>query len=162
MSKLPDSKFTSGPLLSWDIFINSYQKKLAYADDYSSLAKLSAKNNWMDDWDIETKLFREEKVIIVTNTILHISFASSNIYEMNGYTPKELIGKTPKIFQGVATSSETLKTVNSAIQSRKPFDVSVLNYKKNGDTYKCRINGYPVFNKTRELVNYIAFESVHD
>ena len=162
MSKSPDSKFTSSPLLSWDIFINSYQKKMAFAGDYQSLTKLSIKNKWMDDWDIETKLFREEKVIIVTNTILHIAFASSNVYEMNGYTPKELIGKTPKIFQGAATSTETLSIVNSAIHTRKPFDVSVMNYKKNGDTYKCRIKGYPVFSKSRELVNYIAFENVYD
>ena len=77
---------------------------------------------------------------------------------MNGYTPEEVIGKSPSMFQGKKTSSVVSKQIRRAIQLKKSFEKKVLNYKKNGDIYFCLINGYPIYNEKGEFSHFIAFE----
>jgi PAS domain S-box-containing protein len=160
MHKKTDTYLTSPPLLSWDIFMNGYNKRMALANDFNQLNKLSISEKWIIEWDMEAKLFQEGKIIIVTDPSLHIVYTGGNIFEMNGYTPAELIGKSPKIFQGPDTSIETLLKIRGAINSRKAIDITVLNYKKNKQTYYCHVQEYPVFNKNRELSHFIAFENI--
>ena len=50
------------------------------------------------------------------------------------------------------------KIKNDLIKA-KPTTQNVLNYRKSGDAYLCCVKIYPLFNKDRELVNYIAFEN---
>lgn len=150
----------SSPLLSWDIFMRGYQRKMALAEDYNQLNKISISKNWFDEWDVQTRLFSLGKVIIVTDPSLKIIFASSNIFDMNGYDPAQVKGRHPAMFQGEGSSLETRMVIRTAIKNRQPFDVSILNYKKNASPYLCHIEGYPVFNKKKELSNFIAFESI--
>ena len=101
----------------------------------------------------------EKNVVIITDPNLNIVFASANIYQLNGYTPEEVIGKTPKLFQGENTCTKTSKRIRMAIDKHQPFSERILNYKKNKEVYYCTINGYPVFNQKGDLVNYLAFET---
>ncbi|MGL5113267.1 MAG: PAS domain-containing protein, partial [Flavobacterium sp.] len=48
-----------------------------------------------------------EDVVILTNTKLEIVFASNNLSKMNGYTEKEVLGNSPKMFHGAQTNSLT-------------------------------------------------------
>ncbi|MEO5997326.1 MAG: PAS domain-containing protein [Chitinophagaceae bacterium] len=160
MAKNNDSRPASAPLHSWDIFMEGYQKRMALANDFNELNKLSAAKKWISEWDYETRLFEQGKVIIVTDPLLNIVYATSNIFEMNGYTQQELKGKSTKIFQGKSTSLETRLVIRTAIKSLQSFDTTILNYKKNQRPYYCHIEGYPVFNKNKVLTNFIAFENV--
>ncbi len=160
MPKKNDTPFASPPLLSWDIFMHGYHKRMAMADDFNRLTKLSQSKKWITEWDLESKLFQQGKVIIVTDLSLRIVYASENVFEMNGYTPQELKGQSPKIFQGPDTSLESLFKIREAINNRKPIEISLLNYKKNKEPYYCHVEEYPVFNKNRELANFIAFEDI--
>lgn len=155
-----DTHYASPPLLSWDIFMNSYHRRLALADDFNQLNKLSLAKKWIVEWDIESMLFQQGKVIIVTDSLLRIVYSSNNVFDMNGYTPEEIKGKSPKIFQGPDTSIETLLKVREAIDKAKSIEVTLLNYKKNKQPYYCHVEEYPVFNKNRELSHYIAFENL--
>ena len=94
----------------------------------------------------------------MTDVKLKIVFASHNIVNMNGYCEEEVLGKSPKMFQGEATNATTSSEIRKAIVEQKPFEKTVMNYKKNGDVYACIIKGYPVFNNKGELIHYIAFE----
>lgn len=149
----------SAPLLAWDIVMEGYWKKMALADDKLALQKLARENTWQQEWNLEAILLQQGKVIVVTNPLLQIVFASSNITAMNGYTVTELIGKSPKIFQGKNTDENIKKDIRNAINERRGFHTSLINYKKNGDIYNCTIEGAPVFNKEKQLVNFIAFET---
>lgn len=159
MAKKNDNKFASSPLLCWDIFMNGYQRKLELADDFNQLIKLSLEKKWIIEWDIESKLFRHSKVIIVTDPLLRIVYATGNVYEMNGYTAAELKGRNPRMFQGLGTSLDARLKIREAINNRKPIDITMLNYKKNSQPYYCHVEEYPVFNKNRELSHFIAFEN---
>jgi hypothetical protein len=79
---------------------------------------------------------------------------------MSGYHQEEIIGKSPKVFQGILTSEITKTNIRQAINNKLPFKEIILNYKKDGSTYLCEIEAIPKFNKKGEFLNYIAFERI--
>lgn len=147
------------PLISWDLFSQSFSNKHATVFDASALHKLETKNNWNTSWDFNQKL-QNDTVIVVTNSDLKIVFASRNIVKMNGYNPKEVIGKSPKMFQGQDTDASISYEISQAIKQKQSFEKVVVNYCKDGSTYKCHIQGHPIFNKEGKLINFIAFEKI--
>jgi len=144
------------PLLSWEFYGEHHASLENFKDDLSALTKLT--KNWMFEADYQNELIDKQSVIVVTSPSLEIVYASKNMKKMNGYEPKEVIGNSPKMFQGTNTCSVTSAKVRDAINNEKPFEVSILNYRKDNTTYKCLIKGYPVRDKKGKLVNYIAFE----
>ena len=141
----------SAPLISWDIF-SSQTNEISLFN--------SIQENWKTRDDFHQIVNKSKKSIIVTNINLEIVFVSENIYEMNGFHSFEILGKSPKIFQGKLTSSQISSKIRIAIDERKPFREVVLNYKKDGSTYLCEIEAYPKFNKKGEFINYIAIERI--
>jgi PAS domain S-box-containing protein len=125
--------------------------------DLNRLNLIAVQSKWIDnDWDLSSSL--KEQVVIVTDVKLNIIFASHNIKKMNGYAEAEVLGKSPKMFQGKVTNNTTSNEIRKAIINEEAFEKTVLNYKKNGDVYVCLIKGYPVFNSKGQLSHYIAFE----
>ncbi|GAA6772960.1 PAS domain-containing protein [Flavobacterium sp. CGRL2] len=62
------------------------------------------------------------------------------------------------MFQGPATSKKDLKEIREALKKKIPFEKTLENYRKNGQTYKCKIDAFPVFNLNGEVSHFIAFE----
>ncbi len=62
------------------------------------------------------------------------------------------------MFQGPKTSKVVLKEIREAIKLQIPFEKTIQNYRKDGRTYNCQINGAPVFNLKGKLTHFIAFE----
>lgn len=52
--------------------------------------------------------------------------------EMTGYTPEEVIGKNPKIFQGPETNRVELDRIRHAIEIGEPVQAELFNYRKDG------------------------------
>ena len=115
--------------------------------------------NWSEKINYAKIKNNSPVAVLVTDANLKIVFASSNITDMNGYDYKEIIGNSPKMFQGKATSLESRKNIRIAVENLLPFKEVILNYKKNGETYLCQIEAYPKFDKQGNFVNYIAFET---
>lgn len=144
------------PLLSWN-FYGDYLSQLSKTlNDEQQLSVMANRNGWV------TKDFQpvldNETVVVVTCSKLKIVFASKNIVRMNGYEPEEIIGKSPKIFQGAKTCTTTSGEIRQAIENRQSFEKMVINYRKDGSIYKCHIKSFPIFNKQGELSHFIAFE----
>jgi PAS domain S-box-containing protein len=145
------------PLISWGLSAAFQTEIKKIVLDTNKISNLAQDKKWKNvNWNFRNKL--EEKVILITDTKLNIIFASHNMHKMNGYVENEVLGKTPKMFQGKETVMETSNEIRVAIALQKPFVKQVLNYKKNGELYYCNIEGFPIFNKKGELVNFIAFE----
>lgn len=145
------------PILSWNFHHNYLNVLNKIYIDCDKLNVIAGTNKWRDyDWDFKNKL--KEEVVIVTNAKLEIVFASHNLAKMNGYTEEEVLGKSPKMFQGNDSNLTTSSEIRKAIQLQQPFETTVLNYNKNGETYLCLIKGFPVFNSKGELSHFIAFE----
>jgi PAS domain S-box-containing protein len=146
------------PLLAWDFHYEYLNELRAIFADLKKVDKISSRFKWNDkNLDIKNRILDE--VILVTDANLKIVFASNGIKKMTGYAESEIIGKTPKMFQGPKTSETVLKEIKIAIQSQVPFEKILENYKKDGKIYKCKINSVPIFNLKGELSHFIAFES---
>jgi PAS domain S-box-containing protein len=145
------------PIFCWDFHNEFLTAVKSFFQDLNKLNSIASQNKWIqNNWDIKNSL--KEEVIIVTDAKLKIVFASHNIVKMNGYVEAEVLGKSPKMFQGEATNQITSNEIRKAIVEQLPFEKIVMNYKKNGEVYACLIKGFPVFNVKGDLSHYIAFE----
>ena len=144
--------------MCWDIFMEGFHKRLELSHDIQQLTRLSQQQRWQHDFNFEQQLIWSNKTVLVTDHTLNIVYASSNLFFMNGYMPEEVIGRNPSMFQGKDTCPETRFHIRQAIEQRVPVETSILNYRKNGDTYICHLQEYPLFNHKNALVNFIAFE----
>ena len=137
------------PLISWDFF----------ASQNFEINKFNAiQKQWKSKVNFREINAQSKLEIIITNVNQEIVFASQGINAMNGYQPFEIIGKSPKIFQGKLTSDESKNNIRKAIQNELPFKEVVLNYRKDGTSYLCEIEAFPKFDVSGDFVNYIAFE----
>lgn len=149
----------SAPLQSWDFFMENYHRLMKCGEDLMNLKKMAKAHGWKLDWDLQEKLVGENKVIIVTTLTQRIVFASSNLLDMTGYIPDEVLGQLPALFQGRGTALQTKAAIRASVKNRVAFQETLLNYRKNGQSYDCVIDAYPVYNKKGEVVNFIAFEN---
>ncbi|KQO29714.1 histidine kinase [Flavobacterium sp. Leaf82] len=147
----------SVPILAWDFHYEYLNELKAVFADLKRVNKISNQYTWNEkNLEIEERI--KDEVILVTDLELKIVFASNGIKRMTGYSEVEVLGKTPKIFQGPKTSKTVLKEIREAIKLQVPFEKTIQNYRKDGRTYKCKINGAPVFNLKGQLTHFIAFE----
>ena len=146
------------PLLSWDIHLDNMYVLSRMQHDIAVINKITEK--LQVSIDIIAELKNKEKVIVITDANYRIEFASSKVLEMTGYLPLEIIGQEPKIFQGPATSKELSSKISEKIKAKEPFNVTLINYKKDNSTYNCNIKGYPIFDKKGRQVKYVAIEQV--
>lgn len=148
-------------LLCWDIVMEGICRRKEFAGDISSLELIKRENQWDFRYErtLDNCLVWENKVIIVTDPTIRIVLATRNIFEMNGYRPAEIIGFSPKLFQGPLTDVDQKKMVAASINDHVAFQTTLINYRKDGSLYRCSIEAYPVFNRSGLLVNFIAFEN---
>lgn len=151
------SRLSKMPLLSWDLYSVFLRNLNGAQHDLSLLNQLSKVYKWNLNLDLSDEL-QTNDAILVTDANLQIVFASKGIAAMSGYEPKEVVGNSPKMFQGKETSIEKRASIRNAISNQQPFDTVVINYKKNGQMYDCHIRSFPIFNKKGELTHFIALE----
>lgn len=144
------------PLSCWEFYGEHFHAKADFKQDIELLHKLSA--SWGVTPDFYNELIVNKAVVVITDPTLKIVYASHNLERMNGYLPDEVIGKTPKMFQGAETCPSISKKIRSAINAKQSFEESLINYRKDKSIYLCTIKGFPVLDAEGKLINYIAFE----
>lgn len=151
-------QINSFPIDSLDWYGVYFDKVAKGGYDINILNQLAAKYRWQSQPQINQELFNKEHVIVVTDSHLKIVHASHNISEMNGYAVEEIIGKSPKMFQGALTCKVTSNYISNAIKNKHSFEAVLTNYRKDGSAYKCWIKGEPLFNEKGKVVHFIAYE----
>jgi PAS domain S-box-containing protein len=139
------------PITNWE-FLEGY------SSDEVEFRKIQ--KNWSDNTNYMLLAKKQNSEFLVTDKNFKIIYASKNIMRINGYEIKEIIGKSPSMFQGADTSEITKKNIRESIKNLKPFKEVILNYKKSGEKYYCHIEAYPKFGKNGEFLNYIAIEKI--
>lgn len=144
------------PLLSWDFHLNNLNELSKTFNDIFAIKKIT--NKLTVSVDLIKEFKDNSKVIVITSPDLEIEFASSNILEMTGYLPSELIENSPKMFQGENTDDIVSRTIRNKVNKKQSFEAVLLNYRKDNSEYNCQIKGYPIFNKKGALIKYAAVE----
>ncbi len=87
-----------------------------------------------------------------------IIYTNDAFTKMTGYSKEEVIGKTPKLFQGPNTNKAELKRIKKAIKRWDSCEIEVINYKKNGEEFWNNIAISPVADSTGSFTHWISIQ----
>ena len=112
-----------------------------------------------------------ESVITNTNDSVLITDAHSNdnpgqkiVYvneaftKMTGYTKEEVFGKTPRFLQGLKSDRKELNKLSYAIENLESCEITMINYKKNGEEFWINLSVSPVSDQKGLVTHWIAIE----
>ncbi len=87
-----------------------------------------------------------------------ILYVNQAFTKMTGYSPQEVIGKSPRILQGPKTDKQELKRLSDSIRKWKPCEITVINYKKDGEEFWVNFSLSPVANEKGWFTHWISVE----
>lgn len=94
----------------------------------------------------------------INNPGPEIVYVNPAFTRMTGYEPDEVIGQSPRIFQGPSTDRATLDKIRRAIEKNESIDVEIVNYTKKKHAYWVEISLSPVFDEDGNCTHYVAIE----
>jgi len=87
-----------------------------------------------------------------------IVYVNPAFCEMTGYTPEELIGKSPAILQGAETDKNVLDRLREEIPAGKLFHGQTTNYRKEGSTFVMEWKIAPIRTGSENISHYLAIQ----
>jgi PAS domain S-box-containing protein len=87
-----------------------------------------------------------------------IIFVNKAFTSMTGYTAEEVIGKTPRILQGPKTDKAELKKLGEALRRWESCEITVVNYRKNGEEFWMNMSISPVADANGWFTHWISIE----
>ncbi len=87
-----------------------------------------------------------------------IIYVNEAFTRITGYSPEEVIGKTPRILQGEKTDRSELNKIRQALACWEPITVEVINYRKDGSEFWNEFSIVPVADKNGWYTHWIAVQ----
>ncbi|WP_301751433.1 PAS domain-containing sensor histidine kinase [uncultured Erythrobacter sp.] len=112
----------------------------------------------------EVALGRISDLVIITNADLQsptgpkIIYVNDAVTALTGYHPSELVGQSPKIFQGPNTDRETLDRIRSGLRSEISIREELINYRKDASQYWIELSIDPILDNLNNITHFIAIE----
>lgn len=94
--------------------------------------------------------------IIITDTEGIIEYINPKVTKISGYSPQEVIGRTPNIFKSGKHSESFYRDLWLTIKSGKEWQGELFNKKKNGDLFWESALISPVKDKNDSITHFIA------
>lgn len=85
-----------------------------------------------------------------------IVFVNEAFERRTGYSPEEVIGRTPRLLQGPGTQRSELDKIRRAMEQWQPARVDLINYKKSGEAFWVDLEVSPVWDEARKLTHWVA------
>ncbi len=113
---------------------------------------------------LQSVVVNTNDAVIITETepidapgprILYVNEAFTRI---TGYSPEEVLGKTPRILQGAKTDQAQLQKVRNALSRWESITVEVINYRKDGSEFWNEFSLVPVANAKGWYTHWIAVQ----
>lgn len=94
--------------------------------------------------------------LILTDQAKTILWTTANFLSMTGYSPKEVLGQTPRMLQGAGTDPLVARHVGDSLRGSHPVKADLLNYRKDGQSYTCRLWIDPLHGSQGEHTHFLA------
>ena len=144
------------PLMGWGS-IADRRVSQSYEEDQQALQELKKRFKWT--LNISALLKNPFDAIVITDIEEKICWASKGFEQMTGYKASFARNRKPEFLQGPKTSKESKLKISGAIQRRQAVSETIINYRKNGSEYLCRVEISPLYNFENTLTHFIALES---
>jgi len=155
-------------------------KVLSASDDYKSLEIVlnnQLENSFIEGIvlnarDISARKKQEESLLLLERAIDScdngilitdpnqinnpIIYANRAFEKLTGYTYKEVVGKNSDFLVGADSGTMEADKIRKAVRSKSNVALRIKNYKKNGLPFWNDLTLSPVFNKDKELTNFIG------
>jgi PAS domain S-box-containing protein len=97
--------------------------------------------------------------ILITDATVQakIVYANKAFSKLTGYAPNEVIGKTPKILQGVGTDKKVIERLAEALKTGKKFEGRAINYRKDGIPFIMHWRVLPV-RSGKKIIAWLAIQ----
>lgn len=149
----------SKPLLSWDISNENAYERITKAKrrmDIEKIKYFAGKYNWKNDIN-SLFLNNDFEAIVLTDSLEKIMWVNEGFTKMTGYSKQFALNKYPSFLQGEMTSTQKRKEIKMNLQTGKPFELSVINYKKDKTPYTCQVQIFPLY--SNEITHFMALET---
>ena len=113
---------------------------------------------------LETSVAQLNDAVIITDVAPptapgpRIVFVNQAAERLTGYARAELIGQTPRLFQGPRTDQAELRRISAALRQVRPVFAELINYTKAGTEYWIELNITPVQTAAGEATHFVAIE----
>ncbi len=94
--------------------------------------------------DPENELISYSLITSASVTGNPIAYASSTFFHYTGYSEEEVYGRDCNFLQGPDTSAKDVLAIIRGLKSQRPFEVTILNYKKDGIPFWCQLQITPL------------------
>jgi diguanylate cyclase (GGDEF)-like protein/PAS domain S-box-containing protein len=111
---------------------------------------------------LESSIARLNDIVIITEAGPfrepgpRIVFVNEAFERRTGYSPEEVLGRTPRLLQGPATQRVELDRIRTAMEQWQPARVDLINYKKSGEPFWVDLEVSPVWDEVRKLTHWVA------
>ncbi|MCB1949284.1 PAS domain-containing protein [Nitrosomonas sp.] len=79
---------------------------------------------------------------------------------ITGYSQEETLGKNCRFLQGTDRDQEQVAKLREAIKNKEPVEVTLRNYKKNGELFYNHLKMMPLFDSNGNLLYFLGVQ--HD
>jgi PAS domain S-box-containing protein len=79
-------------------------------------------------------------------------------YQLTGYSPSEVLGKSPRMLQRPLTDKSALKALRTSLEKWEVAIAEVLNYKKDGSTFWNEFVATPITNEVGHFTHWISIK----
>ena len=87
-----------------------------------------------------------------------IVYANKAFENMTGYTQEEIIGHNCRFLQGEDRDQEGLPKLREAIKKHQHIEVTLRNYRKNGDLFYNKLNITPLFDNHGHIIYFLGVQ----
>jgi PAS domain S-box-containing protein len=87
-----------------------------------------------------------------------IIFVNDAMIQLTGYSRGEILGQSPRMFQGPETDREVASQIISELHACQRVKRKLLNYRKDGTAYWTEINISPVRNGAGAVIAFISIQ----
>ncbi|MFO0879051.1 MAG: PAS domain S-box protein [Gemmataceae bacterium] len=87
-----------------------------------------------------------------------IVYTNPAFTRMTGYTPEEVLGQTPRLLQGVATTSEIRAEIRQCLETARPFVGCTTNHRKDGTTFPVEWTISPILGPDGRARHFVSVQ----
>ena len=87
-----------------------------------------------------------------------IVYVNQAFQKMTGYSPEEVIGKTPRILQGPKSDPAALQRIHDALSSWQPIREELINCRKDGTPFWVDLSIFPIADEKGWYTHWMAIQ----